>query len=168
MLWLPACLLMRCCAQTDTWGKDVKTWLGKDQDSYNKAWNNHDLAKARQSKKNFLDMENSWHEQRLWGIDSALQALGDPPLAAEIQSQLQPPVAPSTDGLAATSDRNFTVGGTSIGFDDSGALLIGEAKLAAFTYRSCKSIMVVQLLVHTGCLTLPPVFARQRCGYGEL
>ena len=147
--------LRRCCAQTDTWGKDVKTWLGKDQDSYNKAWNNHDLAKARQSKKNFMDMENSWHEQRLWGIDSALQALGDHPLAAEIQSQLQPPVAPSTDGLAATSDRNFTVGGTSIGFDDSGALLIGEAKLAAFTYRSCKSIMVVQLLVHTGCLTIP-------------
>ena len=65
ILCLPACLLMRCCAQTDTWGKDVKTWLGKDQDSYNKAWNNHDLAKARQSKKNFMDMENRWHEPRL-------------------------------------------------------------------------------------------------------
>eukprot|EP01043_Picozoa_sp_COSAG02_P017275 COSAG02_NODE_780_length_17266_cov_3.939244_3_plen_698_part_00 len=119
-----------------TWGKDVKTWLGKDQDSYNKAWNNHDLANARRTKKNFQDMEASWHEQRLWGIGSAIEALGDHPLAAEINAQLQPPTAPSTADLTVTSKRNFTVDGIQVGFDQTGAVIVGGAKLAAFTYRS--------------------------------
>ena len=119
-----------------TWGKDVKTWLGKDQDSYNKAWNNHDLANARRTKKNFQDMEASWHEQRLWGIGSAMEALGDHPLAAEISAQLQPPVAPSTGDLAVTSERNFTVEGLNLRFDQSGTMIVGSAQLLSFTYRS--------------------------------
>ena len=36
-------------------------------------------------------MEDSWREQRLWGIASAIEALGDHPVASEINAQLQPP-----------------------------------------------------------------------------
>ena len=32
------------------------------------AWSNSELATARRTKTNFQDMEASWREQRLWGV----------------------------------------------------------------------------------------------------
>eukprot|EP01050_Picozoa_sp_SAG11_P016006 SAG11_NODE_2131_length_3777_cov_1.575041_2_plen_446_part_00 len=128
-----------------TWGKDVKTWLGKDQTSYMKAWSNGALATARRTKKNFQDMEASWHEQRLWGVGSALDALGTHPLAAALRAELAPPAGPpSVEGLELTSKRSFSLPGWSapLAVAADGSLTSGGAKLAAFIYRSYSAVDV--------------------------
>ena len=65
-----------------TWGKDVKKYLNDWTNWDNKAFKSH------LSTPPFQDMVNSWVEQRLWGIDYALEALGDHPLLPAIQVQL--------------------------------------------------------------------------------
>ena len=65
-----------------TWGKDVKKYLNDWTNWDNKAFQSH------LSTPPFQDMINSWVEQRSWGIDYALEALGDHPLLPEIQAQL--------------------------------------------------------------------------------
>jgi len=65
-----------------TWGKDVKKFLNDWTNWDNKAFKSH------LSTPPFQDMVNSWIEQRSWGIDYALEALGDHPLLPAIQAQL--------------------------------------------------------------------------------
>ena len=138
-----------------TWGKDVKSYLGKDSASYMTAWTNAQLAAARRDKANFKDMEASWHEQRLWGITAAVEALGTHPLAARIRAELAPPAAPSTAGLQLTNRRNFTLPGYDalLGIADDGALEIGGARLGAFTYRSYSAVDVSDYVAQ--CVTFP-------------
>lgn len=61
-----------------TWGKDVKTYLGD--------WTNWDNQAflAHVNTAPYQDMIASWLEQRSWGIEYALEALGDHPLLKEI------------------------------------------------------------------------------------
>ena len=66
-----------------TWGKDVKTFLN---DWVN--WNN-DAFLAHLNTKPYQDIIASWVEQRSWGIEYALEALGDHPLLESIQSELE-------------------------------------------------------------------------------
>ena len=128
-----------------TWGKDVKSYLGKDQKSYMQAWTNAQLAAARRTKENFMDMEASWREQRLWGIGSAIEALGAHPMAAALRAELAPPAGPpSTAGLQPTQKRSFALPGfkAPLGIGADGAVSLGAPGSAffAFTYRSYSAV----------------------------
>ena len=106
-----------------TWGKDVKTYLNDWMNWDNKAF----LAHLNTSP--YQDMIASWLEQRSWGIDYALEALGDHPLLKDIQLELQKlPYnghAPSVTGYTLQNDPSAVFklpvdGGTiSIQFDIS-------------------------------------------------
>ena len=106
-----------------TWGKDVKTYLNDWMNWDNKAF----LAHLNTSP--YQDMIASWLEQRSWGIDYALEALGNHPLLKDIQLELQKlPYnghAPSVTGYTLQNDPSAVFklpvdGGTiSIQFDIS-------------------------------------------------
>ena len=65
-----------------TWGKDVKIYL---HDFVN--WAN-DQFHPREGQPNYQDMVKSWFEQREWAIHNSIEALGDHPLASEIEQEL--------------------------------------------------------------------------------
>ena len=65
-----------------TWGKDVKTYL---HDTTN--WSNAKFH-AVQNQSNFVDMVDSWIEQRVWGASFPVELLGDHPLRVTIQSAI--------------------------------------------------------------------------------
>ena len=83
------------------------------------------------------------------GVDSALDALGEHPLAAALRAELTPPSgAPSGEGLHLTTKRRFSVPGwkQQLGIAPDGSLTIGGktsgATLLAFTYRSYSAVDV--------------------------
>ena len=65
-----------------TWGKDVKKYLHD-----NASWTNEEFQDAITSP-NFLDLVNSWIEQREWGITYSIEALQDHPLRSSIAKAL--------------------------------------------------------------------------------
>ena len=111
-----------------TWGKDVKTYL---KDWVN--WDNQAFL-AHLNTSPYQDMIASWVEQRSWGIDYALEALGDHPLLKDIQLELQKLTydghAPSVNGYTLENDPSAIFklpvdGGTiSIQFDVSTGAII--------------------------------------------
>ena len=66
-----------------TWGKDVKTYLDDWTNWGNKAF----LAHVNTAP--YQDMMASWLEQRSWGIQYALEALGNHPLLKDIELELE-------------------------------------------------------------------------------
>lgn len=124
-----------------TWGKDVKKYLNDWTNWDNKAFKSH------LSTPPFQDMVNSWVEQRSWGIDYALEALGDHPLLPVIQPQLDLlhfDGMVSTDGyqrkLVIFSVYVLPVGGGSISiqFDDStgGIILFSDSSRSTSSFAS--------------------------------
>ena len=111
-----------------TWGKDVKTYL---KDWVN--WDNQAFL-AHLNTSPYQDMIASWMEQRSWGIDYALEALGDHPLLKDIQVGLEELTydghAPSVTGYTLENDPSAIFklpvdGGTiSIQFDVSTGAII--------------------------------------------
>ena len=111
-----------------TWGKDVKTYL---KDWVN--WDNQAFL-AHLNTSPYQDMIASWMEQRSWGIDYALEALGDHPLLMDIQVGLEELTydghAPSVTGYTLENDPSAIFklsvdGGTiSIQFDVSTGAII--------------------------------------------
>jgi hypothetical protein len=89
-----------------------------------------------------------WHEQRLWGIGSAIDALeaANQPLAAALRAELAPPAGPpSVDGLQLTTKRSFSLPGwpaPGLGIGSDGSLTSGGATLAVFSYRSYSAVDV--------------------------
>jgi len=76
-----------------TWGLDTAVWLA---DWGN--WTNDQLA-AQLAARNprFMDMAASWAEQRAFGLEWPLEALGDHPLAGDLRAAwagVRPPAAP--------------------------------------------------------------------------
>lgn len=67
-----------------TWGKDIKKYL---HDTEN--WTNERFRSIVNDGLNFIDVANSWIEQRKWGLDYALEALKDNPLKDTIESAVQ-------------------------------------------------------------------------------
>lgn len=65
-----------------TWGKDVKTFLHDF-----KNWNNSLFHPLMYTASNYLDIANSWIEQRDWSIKYALEALEDHPLRKVIETK---------------------------------------------------------------------------------
>ena len=76
-------------------GEDVKTWLN---DTTN--WSNNDFATVRDTASNFLTIQQSWLEQRNWGVDFPVQALGDDPLAATMKAEFADAVAVAPNPVA--------------------------------------------------------------------
>ena len=62
-----------------TWGKDVKTFL-KDFTH----WDDASFHSLMYKNKNYIDIANSWIEQREWAINYALDALKDHPIKQDI------------------------------------------------------------------------------------
>ena len=109
-----------------TWGRDVKSNLFDNDD-----WLNKDFEKARAVDSNvssqFMILEESWWEQRLWGISTALDTLegASHPLAKIIRDEFDnvKPVIPNTQGLQIGHiDTMYTCGNVTLSFDSSGAL----------------------------------------------
>jgi hypothetical protein len=78
-----------------TWGKDVKKYLN---DTVN--WYNYQFNAVKDTEPNFIDIVNSWKEQRRWGIDYPLEVVQNHPLGERIRRELlmlkpsiQPPSA---------------------------------------------------------------------------
>ena len=69
--------------------------------------------------------------------------MGDLPIASEIAAQLLPATPPRTAGLQATDQRAFNVSGWSspVTFAEDGAIVISEARLASFSYRSYSAVV---------------------------
>mmetsp|Transcript_35724 Transcript_35724/g.93375 ORF Transcript_35724/g.93375 Transcript_35724/m.93375 type:complete len:832 (-) Transcript_35724:153-2648(-) len=111
-----------------TWGRDVKSNL-KDNDN----WKNVDFWKAKvppaSTAPQYEILEDSWWEQRHWGITLAIDTLvdGNHPMAADLVSQmsnLKPEVPqPESHGfVTAAPGTTFKCGATAVSFDDTGAL----------------------------------------------
>ena len=66
-----------------TWGKDIKKYLN---DTTN--WENDKFHPLQYTDPKFIDVTNSWIEQRVWGNTFPLDLLGDHPLRAEIESSV--------------------------------------------------------------------------------
>ena len=66
-----------------TWGKDIKRFLN---DTTN--WENDKFHSLQHTDPKFVDVTNSWIEQRLWGNTFPVDLLGDHPLRAEIESSV--------------------------------------------------------------------------------
>jgi len=109
-----------------TWGKDVKSNL-KD----NANWKNPDFYKAKKppatTAPQYEVLEESWWEQREWGITYAVETLleGNHPMAADLVQELQmlEPVVPTTsEFVTAEANTSYTCGGETIQFNNNGAL----------------------------------------------
>lgn len=111
-----------------TWGKDVKSNL-KD----NAHWANVDFDWARTTgpdRSQYSILEQSWWEQRAWGITYPLEALSDAshPLLALVQrelAQMQPvQPQPATQGFVRATDPTATIVGGAylIAFNSTGAV----------------------------------------------
>lgn len=161
-----------------TWGKDVKSNL-KD----NAHWSNADFAWARTQGPDagqYGILEQSWWEQRDWGITYPLEALSDArhPLLDLVQYQLSSLVPhipdPPSEGYAPVPDtaQIFTVGDFHIGFNSStGALHYlkntktgqvyadGESPLFEYVYRTYSQDDYVQFIRSYTNLSNPPDWA---------
>ena len=116
-------------------GRDVKSNL-VDNYSWKKA--DFDRAKAVGSKNHsqYAILEESWWEQRQWGVTIAIDTLANAnhPLAAVLKAavaDLQPkvPSRSASEGFKpAKPGQTFKCGGVSIGFDETGAIshLVGS------------------------------------------
>ena len=132
------CLLKEACLRSDhrianftrfmiknsehTWGKDVNIYLHDT-----KTWTNEAFDAAQYTESNFLDIQESWREQRRWGIDYSLEALEDHPLRQEIENRMRMLVIPNDapgpdlngfDKMDSNEDV-ITTGDLKIGFDST-------------------------------------------------
>jgi hypothetical protein len=96
-----------------TWGKDVKKFLNDTQNWWNEQFS------AMKGEPNFIDIVESWKEQRRWGIDYPLEALEDHPLAERIRREIAR-LYPSDDGAYPKDGRKI------LSPDDSGYLIFKE------------------------------------------
>ena len=143
-------------------GRDVKSNL-VDNYSWKKA--DFDRAKAVGSKNHsqYAILEESWWEQRQWGVTIAIDTLANAnhPLAAVLKAavaDLQPkvPSRSASEGFKpAKAGETFKCGGVSIGFDATGAIshLVGSDghvwadathTLAQLKYRSYSAADVAE------------------------
>ena len=105
-----------------TWGESIGHY------SDHKNWSNPQFEAARASVPHYAEeIIASWHEQRLYGLDAPMEALGKHPLAAKIAAswaELHPQGAPSLAGWTpAAPTTPHVVGGWTIAFDSvSGAV----------------------------------------------
>ena len=109
-----------------TWGRDVKSNLFDNYD-----WLNADFDRARApgspNASQYAILEESWWEQREWGITLAVDTLAaaNHPLAATLVdgfSRLKPVVPDLVGFSAGKAGEIYACGNTSIAFDGSGAI----------------------------------------------
>ena len=105
-----------------TWGKDIKKYL---HDSA--SWTNENFQNVIHDK-NFVDVVNSWVEQRQWGITYPLEALGNHPLGASIRKALADLKFDghiSMDGYKlAEKPYNFKLSNFEISFDETTGAIV--------------------------------------------
>ena len=106
-----------------TWGKDVKTYL---HDTTN--WTNAEFH-AVQNDGSFVDMVNSWIEQRMWGASFPVELLGDHPLRVAIQTAIDSMRFNGevpTNGYKQVSDisTKFNCGGIELQFSNTTGAIV--------------------------------------------
>eukprot|EP00048_Salpingoeca_helianthica_P005546 m.89006 g.89006 ORF g.89006 m.89006 type:complete len:722 (-) comp13639_c1_seq3:776-2941(-) len=160
-----------------TWGRDVKSNL-KDNDH----WANAAFESARvgPNRAQYEILEQSWWEQRAWGIDYAIQALANarhpllPFVQRELAGLIPQPISPASSGYSpeANHSRVFTTPGYLIRFNSTtGAVdmlqdtrsgktyAVPGNELFALVYRTYSQADYVQFIHDYMNLTSPPDWA---------
>eukprot|EP00048_Salpingoeca_helianthica_P000809 m.44110 g.44110 ORF g.44110 m.44110 type:complete len:172 (+) comp10867_c0_seq1:482-997(+) len=84
-----------------TWGRDVKSTL-TPRAVLRSNWSNDEFHKLVLTSPEYVTLADSWREQRHWGLQAPLQALGSHPLARQIAAAwdaLRPQGLPDLTGF---------------------------------------------------------------------
>ena len=82
-----------------TWGKDIKKYLSDTQN-----WSNEMFHHLQYVMHNYIDVVESWSEQRLWALKYALDALKDHELRTQIESGVKELYFDGTLSMAGFSE----------------------------------------------------------------